>query len=211
MLGTRRLPGRPFLLAGVAAAALVTGAGVTLAVTSGSPTSAAAQLPASGQIAATPVPSGPARSVWPGVRRHAFRHGLRDGFRFAGPFGAVHGEFVVPKSGGGYQTIDMQRGAVTAVSATSITIKSSDGFVRTYQVTGSTYVDARLSGISSVKTGHQAVVMATVTGGTVTAVRIFDFSLLPVFHGGPTGPRWHSLPPGAGSPGASPPATGGAG
>jgi hypothetical protein len=187
------------MLAGVAAAALITGAGVTLAVTSGSPTSAAAQLPASGHIAATPLPSGPARSVWPGTRRRAFRLGLADGFRFGGLFGAVHGEFVVPKPGGGYQTIDVQRGAVTAVSATSITIKSSDGFVKTYQVTSSTYVDARQGGISSVKTGHQAVVMATASGGTATAVRIADFSLLPAFH------PWA---PGAGSPGASPPATG---
>jgi hypothetical protein len=211
MLGTRRLPGSPFILAGVAAAALVTGAGVTLAVTSGSPTSAAARLPASGQIAATPVPSGPARPVWPGARRRAFRHGLPDGFRFAGPSGAVHGAFVVPKPGGGYQSIAMQRGAVTAVGATSVTIKSGDGFVKTYQVTGSTYVDARQNGISSVKTGHQVVVTASVNGSTMTAVRIFDLSLLPVFHGGPAGPGWHTMPPGAGSPDTSPPATGGAG
>ncbi len=202
MLGTRRLPGRPVLLAGIAAAALITGAGVTLAMTSGSAAPAAAQLPASGQIAATPLPTAPPQRVWPGRRGHAFRLGRPDRIPFGGPFGAVHGEFVVPKPGGGYQTIDMQRGTVTAVSATSITIKSGDGFVRTYQVTGATYVDARRGGIGSVKTGQQAMVMAAVSGGTATAVRIADLSLLP---------RWRSWPPGAGSPGGAPPATGGVG
>jgi len=37
MLGTRRLHGKPLMLAGVAVAALVTGAGVAMAATSGSP------------------------------------------------------------------------------------------------------------------------------------------------------------------------------
>jgi hypothetical protein len=103
----------------------------------------------------------------------------------------------VPKSGGGYQTIDTQRGSVTAVSDTSITVKSADGFTKAYQVTSSTNVDAERNGIGSVKTGHQVAVTATASGSTATAVSILDFSLLPSLHGGL---GWHhAAPPAAGS------------
>ena len=120
MLGNRRLPGRPLILAGVAVTALLAGAGVAMAATSGSPASPAAAASPAGGTVATPSPS--ARSAFP----HQGRPG-GFGFGFGGPFGAVHGQFVVPRSGGGYQTIDTQRGSVTAVSATSITVKSADG------------------------------------------------------------------------------------
>jgi len=190
MLGNRRLPGRPLILAGVAVAALLAGAGVAMAATSGSPASGAAAFPAGG-AAASPSPS--ARPASP----HQGRPG-GFGFAFGGPFGAVHGQFVVPRSGGGYQTIDTQRGAVTAVSATSITVKSADGFVKTYQVVSSTNVDARRNGISTVRTGHQVAVTATDSGSTATAVSILDFNLLPAMHGG----GWNHPAPSA------PPATG---
>lgn len=101
--------------------------------------------------------------------------------------------FVVPKSGGGYQTIDTQRGSVTAVSATSITVKSADGFVKTYQVVSSTYVDAQRDGIAAVKIGHQVAVTATVGGSTAPAVSILDFNLLPAMHG----PGWNHPAPSA--------------
>jgi hypothetical protein len=164
--------------------ALLAGAGVAMAATSGSPTSGAAAASPAGGAAAAPSPS--ARPAFP---HHGRPGGM--GFGFGGLFGAVHGQFVVPKSGGGFQTIDTQRGSVTAVSATSITVKSADGFVQTYQVLGSTNVDAQRNGIGSVKTGHQVVVTATVSGGTATAVSILDFTLLPAMHG----PGWnHSAP-----------------
>ena len=191
MLGTRKLPGRPLILAGVAVVALLGGVGVAMAATSGSPASGTAASPAGGTVA-TPSPS--ARPAFP----HQGRPG-GFGLGFGGPFGAVHGQFVVPKSGGGYQTIDTQRGAVTAVSATSITVKSADGFVKTYQVVSSTNVDAQRDGISTVKTGHQVAVTATVSGSTVTASSILDFNLLPAMHGGS---GWNNRTPSA------PPATG---
>src|SRR5262249_10382915 len=153
MLGNRRLPGRPLILAGVAVAALLAGAGVAMAAPSGSPASGAAAASPAGGPAASPSPS--ARPAFP----HQGRPG-GFGFAFGGPFGAVHGQFVVPRSGGGYQTIDTQRGAVTAVSATSITVKSADGFIKTYQVVSSTNVDARRSGIAAARIGHQVTVTA---------------------------------------------------
>src|SRR6266496_24364 len=185
MLGTRRLPGKPLILAGVAVAALVTGAGVAMAATSGSPTSGAAGA-SPGGLAATPSPS--ARPTFPHLGRPGGGF-----FGLGGPFGAVHGQFVVPKSGGGYQTIDTQRGSATAVSASSITVRSADRCTKTYQVVSSTNVDAQRDGIGSVKTRHQVAVTATDSGGAATAVSILDFSLLPSLHGGP---GWsHTAPP----------------
>ena len=72
----------------------------------------------------------------------------------------------------------MQRGSVTAVSTSSITVKSADGFTKTYQVTSSTLVDAQRDGIGSVKDGHQVLVLAKVSGSTATATSIQDLSLL---------------------------------
>ena len=184
MLGTRKLPGRPLVLAGVAVVALLGGAGVAMAATSGSPASGAAAASPGGTVA-TPSPS--ARPAFP----HQGRPG-GFGSAFGGPFGAVHGQFVVPKSGGGYQTVDTQRGSVTAVGATSITVKSADGFTKTYQVVSSTNVDARRNGIAAVRIGHQVAVTATDGGSTATAVSILDFNLLPAMHGG----GWnHPAPP----------------
>jgi hypothetical protein len=105
-------------------------------------------------------------------------------FAFAGPgalgglLGAVHGTVVVPKPGGGYQTVAFQNGKVTAVSSTSITLHSADGYSHTYQVTSSTLVNARRDGIGSIKAGNQVVVTATVSGSTATATRVIDVSLI---------------------------------
>jgi hypothetical protein len=96
-----------------------------------------------------------------------------------GPLGAIHGQFVTAKPGGGYQTLDTQRGKVTAVSSGSITVKSSDGYTKTYQVTGSTSVNAKRAGIGSVTTGETVFVLATVTGSSATASRVIDFAALP--------------------------------
>ena len=114
-------------------------------------------------------------------------HGMAPGLPFGpafgpgmlgGLFGAVHGSAVVPKPGGGYQTVAFQNGKVTAVSSASITLHSADGYSHTYQVTSSTMVNAQRDGIGSIKDGNQVVVTATVSGGTSSATRIIDVSLL---------------------------------
>ncbi len=183
-LGLRSRSRRPYILAGVAVAALLGGAGAALASTdSGTPA-------ASQSVAATPAPSPAQRGAFgPGVRH--FGGGL---------FGALHGQFVVAKPGGGYQTVDVQNGQVTAVSSTSITLKSSDGFTRSYAVSSSTIVDAERAGIGSVKAGNQALVLATVSGSTATAASIEDLTLLQQGHSAfGFGPR---------APGSSHPQTG---
>ena len=99
-----------------------------------------------------------------------------------GPIPILHGQAVLSKPGGGYQTVDYQRGTVTAVSAGSVTLKSTDGFTQSYDITGSTIVGAHRDGISSVKAGNTASVIATVSGKTITAARIIDWTLLQHSH-----------------------------
>ncbi len=176
---------RPLIIAGVAVAALGSGAGVAFAATSGGASPAAAHAVAASPSPATARPGPPGRMFG----RPHFPFGGPGFFRgpagliggaIGGPglFGVVHGQVVVPKAGGGYQTVDIQQGTVTAVSSASITLKSADGFTKAYKVTSSTLVNAQRSGIGSIKVGNKAVVSATQRGSTATASRITDLTLL---------------------------------
>ncbi|HWE88466.1 MAG TPA: hypothetical protein VG317_03255 [Pseudonocardiaceae bacterium] len=72
-----------------------------------------------------------------------------------------HGTFTVwTKSGD--RTVTAQRGQVTAVSPTSITVRSKDGFTDTYTVNGSTKVrkQKQASAIGDVATGDQVTLVA---------------------------------------------------
>jgi len=160
------------VIAGLAVVGLLGGAGAALATTkSGVP----AVQPSA--VAARPVPPPALRS---GGLGPAFGRRFAEG-GFGGPaglFGALHGQIVVAKPGGGYQTIDIQNGQVTAISATSITLRSADGYSRAYAITNSTIVDAQRDGISSIKVGNQVSLSATVTGSTATTILIRDLTLL---------------------------------
>ncbi len=87
--------------------------------------------------------------------------------------GMVHGQFTV-KNGSGYQTYAVQMGQVTAVSAQSITVKSSDGYTQTYTVQPSTIVDSQSNGISTVQKNDTVRIQALVQGGQQTATNIVD-------------------------------------
>jgi hypothetical protein len=159
------------LLGTVAAVAVTTAAGgVAWAASNADPTPTPSASPSS---PSTPdqneKPGGPDQNEKPGGG-----HG-RGGFR--GEFGlggALHGEFVVQKEGGGYQTIAVQRGEVTAVSKDSLTVKSTDGYSRTYTLTADTMVNAARDGIGNVKTGNTVNVFAVVSDGKATAIRVND-------------------------------------
>jgi len=170
-MGLRSGSRRPYIIAGVAVAALLGGAGAALAATHSS-----APAAASSALITNPTPSpGVPGSAGPATPRHRFGPLFGLGGNL---FGALHGEFVIGKSGGGYETVDVQNGQVTAVSSTSITLKSADGFTKSYVVSSSTLVDAQRDGIGSVKVGNQASVQATVSGSTATAISIEDLTLL---------------------------------
>lgn len=123
-------------------------------------------------------------------------HGPRGGFP-----GAIHGELVVPsKDGTGFQTVQMQRGTVTAVSATSISVKSEDGFTATYVVDADTKVN-RDGAIADITADADVMVMATVDGSTSTATRIVDTA---AFGKGGPGDHDGDGPDGTKSPEAAP-------
>jgi hypothetical protein len=172
--GSRRFA----IMAGVVTLGVLAGAGVAVAATSSSGQPAAPGASASPSASPSVRPSFPPRGQW-----HMRAPGGGP-FAFGGPgalgglFGAVHGTAVVPKSGGGYQTIAFQNGKVTAVSSTSITLHSADGYSHSYRVTSSTIVNAQRDGIGSIKAGNQVIIIATVSGSTATATRIIDVSLL---------------------------------
>jgi hypothetical protein len=181
-------PGRPITVAGVAVVALAAGGGVGYAATHSITTPAAdtAAVSAASTPAPTPSPVAPAPGSHQGRGFRGFGGGIPGGpARFApGPIGGglIHGEFTVPKSGGGYQTLDVQQGTVTAVSATSVTVKSADGYSVTYTVTSKTLVDAQAAGIGSVKKGDSLFVTATVSGTTPTATNIIDLTAVKAGH-----------------------------
>jgi len=172
----RRWLGRPFLLTGTALVAVVAGAGIAFAATSGPSYSSSSAAGSAGSLSATSsaAPQTPrTRCVRVVTPRRAGALCRRSGLSRA-----LHGTLVLPRSGGGTVTVEIQNGKVTSVSQSSITLKSTDDFVRTYAVTASTIVAAQRDGIGSVKVGDQVWVTATASGGTVTAIRVRDLSQL---------------------------------
>jgi hypothetical protein len=80
---------------------------------------------------------------------------------------SLHGEFVVPDGGGGYTTVTTQTGTVTAISPTSISVRSVDGFSQTYVIPGT----AGNAGVPF-SVNEQVVVRATRNGQTETVTNI---------------------------------------
>ena len=142
---------------------------------------------------------GSLRSAPDGLGRHGGHGGGLGGPRggmLGGPGGqALHGEFVVKAADGTISTVRMIRGAVTAVDASSITVKADDGYSSTFAVTSTTdiHVGAPIghgpndqgaagtgtqpvtpaaSTIADVKVGDVADVEGSVSGSTATATEI---------------------------------------
>ncbi|MEU5262828.1 hypothetical protein [Amycolatopsis sp. NPDC021455] len=131
-------PGRK-IAAGAVAAVIVAGGG-------------AAVWAASSSSAATDTQAGPG--------------GMTGGPRGGGLGAALHGEYVASDGNGGYVTKIMQTGEVTALSATSLTAKSDDGFSKTYTITSD-----QATGLA---TGDTVTVVATESGSTATATSVTD-------------------------------------
>jgi hypothetical protein len=88
----------------------------------------------------------------------------------------LHSESVVPDGSGGYSTVLTQSGTVTAVSPTSITVRSDDGYTQTYTIPPN-------AGAAASAVNDPVTVRATRTGDTVTVTNIGAPRL-----GGPGGP-----------------------
>jgi len=144
------------------AAAVILGAGTAALAASGSSSS-----PTAGSSTSAKAP-GNAN----GKAAHAKRDVLRR---------ALHATWVTRDGKGSstFVTHDAIRGEVTAVSASSITVKAADNVSQTYAVTSSTKVRVRADGkgkagsISEVKTGDTVLVAGTGTS-SLTATRVLD-------------------------------------
>ncbi|MET0425463.1 MAG: hypothetical protein ABW046_16380 [Actinoplanes sp.] len=179
-------------VAGALVAVAVASAGITagvMAATGGDSTSASAAGPGGG-------------GQGPGM---GGRGGTMGGG--GGAAAALHGEYVVSDGNGGYATQLTQTGTVSAVSSSSITVKSTDGFSQTYVITSVTSVDNGQDQIADVVTGHTVRVVATSADSTATATTITDSDLAS------TTQQQSGGQPGGGAPGAGGPADqqGGAG
>jgi hypothetical protein len=197
----RRFGRAPVVAGAIAASFLVVGLGVAYAQSESSSTTAttlpAAVAPPSGQIAPAPSPAspGPGQTAPNGKRGWGRGHhggsfgpfgGAFGGKAFGpggfgrfGGFGGLHGEFTIRKPDGtGFQTVAVQTGEVTAVSPSAITVKSEDGFSRTYSVDENTVVGAGRDGIGTVKTGDTVRVAGVVEGGTARAAAVMDSTSL---------------------------------
>jgi len=108
---------RKALLAGVVALAL-TGTGVAIAWS------------ATGTASPSPSPSPSASAKASGPEKPAKAQRLQH----------LHGESVVKKADGTFETVLSQQGTVDAVSDASITVKSEDGFTQAYAVNAETKV-----------------------------------------------------------------------
>ena len=190
---TRGAPARRFRRAPVAAGAVVAcfflvGLGVAYAQTSDPPSTTGTTLPSvvppsTGQIVPAPAQPGPAKPE--GKRGRAFGHGHHRGlgalFGFGrfGHFGGLHGDFTVRKpDGNGFQTWAVQTGEVTAVSRSSITVKSEDGFSRIWSVDENTVVGSGRDGIGTVKTGDAVRVAGVAENGQARAAAVVDSTSL---------------------------------
>ena len=185
----RRFRRAPLAAAAVAASFFLVGLGVAYAQTSDPPSTTATTLPAvvpppTGQIVPAPAPPGQAKPEGKGGR--AFGHGHHRGpfgklfglGRF-GHFGGLHGEFTVRKpDGNGFQTWAVQTGEVTAVSPSSITVKSEDGFSRTWSVDENTVVGSGRDGIGTVKTGDTVQLAGVAENGQARAAAVVDSTSL---------------------------------
>lgn len=90
--------------------------------------------------------------------------------------GILHGEVVLSKEGGGTQTVLVQRGVATAVSATGVTVKSTDGFTTAYVVNGDTKIKADDDKIASVAKNEELLVVAPKSGDKHTATVLLDLT-----------------------------------
>lgn len=114
-----------------------------------------------------------------GHGRGPFGHGMGGPGLLGGPVGrGLHGSFVVTGPDGGYQTVLTQRGTATAVSDTSITVESEDGFEATYRLTDDSVVMSGPSGTDAIAEGADVAVTAVKTGSTARVVHVADLSQL---------------------------------
>jgi len=120
---------------------------------------------ANGDTPAADPSTGPGKTTakHPRLRRLAIRRMALRGH-------VEHGQVTVQTKKGD-QTLDVQRGTVTAINSTTMTVKSTDGFSWTWNVSGQMTVIQHRTSItpSAITTGETVGVAGTQSGSTPTA------------------------------------------
>jgi hypothetical protein len=152
-----------------ATAAVIGGAGTAALAESGSSTPAA--TPAATAASTTSTTSATSAAATGGAKPAAKHPGLAKLRKLQ------HGTWVTG-DGSNDVTHDIIKGKVSAVSPTSVTVKSSDTTTQTYAVTSTTKVHTRAkhqgAAITDVKAGDAVVVTGTANGGSLTATQVVD-------------------------------------
>lgn len=112
----------------------------------------------------------PAPSASPGAKVRDGRHPKVRRLRLAFGKHLEHGEAVV-QTEDGTKPVVVQRGTVTAVNATSVTVKSADGFSLTWTIGNPIHVRQHRTAVqpSAIAVGAQVGVAGEKTGATTTA------------------------------------------
>ncbi len=151
----------------------MTGVGVAFA---GSSTTAGNPSVSALAAAATTAPASPSTTPKRAAGKHAAGRRPR-------PLGLAvlanrlqHGQVVIKDKNGSDVTVLLQHGSVTAVSTSSISLRSQDGFTGSYAIASSTRVriDGTQAALSGVKAGDQAWVTARESGSTATVTLLVD-------------------------------------
>jgi hypothetical protein len=131
----------------------------------------------------------PHQAVGPGGGKPGSPGGQRGAIGGPGPAAvgstSLHGEFVVPDGSGGYSTVLTQTGTVTAISPTSITVRSEDGYRQTYVIPNTAANAAPPFAVDD-----HVVLRATHNGQTATVTNIGNAQ-----QGEPLGPGGPGAPP----------------
>lgn len=155
---------RRTVIIGVLGAALAAGGGA--AVWAASTPSSSTTSPSTPSPSPT-SPSAHQSSASPGAKGH--------GFALGAGRGGLHGEVTAKRSDGTYVTLVSQRGTVTEVSGTKLTVKSEDGYTHSYVFNGGTKLrsasDKQGAALTAgdLKVGDEVAVRAERTGGDDTA------------------------------------------
>jgi hypothetical protein len=153
---------------GVSTAALVggIGAGIAYADTPSDDPTARPRATKTSSPTQTPTAEPSGKTDQNGFRNRFVRRHLRFVAR------ALHGE--VTLAGEQHRVIAFQRGGVEKVSKTSLTVKSNDGFVGTYVLSGDTNVrdNGDTAKLSDIDTSDRVFVVATKDASTLNARRV---------------------------------------
>lgn len=161
--------------------AIAAGAGAVLIGGGAAAVAAAASADTSGSGTATSPTASPSGGVSaPAKPGHPGR-----GLRLGGALGRFEHAEWVSKDGTANVTHDAIHGTVSSVSATSVSVKASDGYRLTFTVNADTKVRVRDTSstgkragkagtISDVKTGDNVLVSGVKSGSTVTAKHVLD-------------------------------------